>query len=1185
MAWRDSDPWLDTEPWGEHDGRPVNLSATVVDDTSLEPSRLLRRPPVSISATVSDDTLVLGVSLVVQREDSPWIGASVERGNDVLFDVRLAVRPVDPPAPGEIIDATLWWSDSKPVKYVRMSATLAAEEQVKGRLIRPVPRSLAATVVDDIQVQNTPDRRVPLSAGLVDDHVVQPAPLFPQGTTQRLLGTSIQDEQIVSARLSKQRVLGAGVTDDIQTSAWISYLRSMSATAVDDTQLRAALKILLRLYGSLSDDLQPRARLHKALALAATVSPDAQVSAFLKILQRLYASLTDDLQVRAALDLAKPMRASLADDIVPSAWLAIAIPLRVTVTDDIRVSGGLEAGVALSATVDDDIQMRARMRKARILGSGSVADDLEMRAAPRYATALSASLTEDSLLSAEVRYAKVLATSISDDTLVSGKLHRARSMYATLTDDLQTRAEMRYGLALRTTVVDDLALTAQARMAKVLGSGRLIDEHTLQANLDLALPLFGSVQDDHRITSTSVLATRLYGSISDDFIVTSKMRLAYLLSASMAAGELNFLADLDIAIPLRANMTPELMLLGKPTDAKFFNSTVEIDLVLRAALRHLAPNQVQRGQIVDDVQIRAAMRLARLLSSTSEVDVRLASKARMPLFAKVIGPARVSTDVQIRTKLWLRKPKFMAGSITPDLPIHAKDPLGTKFKLRRIFVSASVMANLDFRAGMVAMPSQYVKQNRQIAYHNFQVGQVVTLSGAGAPYDGTYIIASVSDTSFTVIQPGVAGAEPFVPPYGSTVTPVEQPVSNIVSAVLTSGVVTITTTTSTAAFVVGQKVQISGLGYPFDGTFTVTGGIGVSTLTRSTTYTITYNRPGIPDAFAHLGPTATLISGSVTNGLVTLTADVTNGPHGYIPGMIIVVAGLGYPYDGRYLVTSVTGNTISYARPNVPDGTTVAQPTATTGATPTNGPYVHPVPGGTEPQVIVGAEVSGNGDITLTTGVYVDLPPSGADHAEPPDGYEYKVPLSGARTRHACPRPSLIPGALGYTGPGINGSGGVGVSSIDAIISIMAASGIPHRVTSTYRSTSDTYHGTSNAVDFASPVPSVDSPELDRIAAFWTQFAAGMLEIIYSGPGSVYVKDGKFVAPYAVSIHHDHVHVAATLDGLQSVVTALPVQAPAAEEGTTFNSRMDGGNSAGSGETALKGRVNIYEYPKERLPL
>ena len=122
--------------------------------------------------------------------------------------------------------------------------------------------------------------------------------------------------------------------------------------------------------------------------------------------------------------------------------------------------------------------------------------------------------------------------------------------------------------------------------------------------------------------------------------------------------------------------------------------------------------------------------------------------------------------------------------------------------------------------------------------------------------------------------------------------------------------------------------------------------------------------------------------------------------------------------------------------------------------------------------------------------------------------------------------------------------GGIGVSSIDAIVAIMDASGIPYRVTSTYRDTS-TYHGSYNAVDFAGPTPSVDSPELDAIARFWATMGPSLLELIYAGPNAEYWKNGQRVsAAYyggVLDSHHNHVHVAATLDGLMDAPSYVPL--------------------------------------------
>lgn len=99
-------------------------------------------------------------------------------------------------------------------------------------------------------------------------------------------------------------------------------------------------------------------------------------------------------------------------------------------------------------------------------------------------------------------------------------------------------------------------------------------------------------------------------------------------------------------------------------------------------------------------------------------------------------------------------------------------------------------------------------------------------------------------------------------------------------------------------------------------------------------------------------------------------------------------------------------------------------------------------------------------------------------------------------------------------------------------------SGIAHRVTSTTNHSVTTtaghlsYHrkagtdGPGLALDAAGPVPGRDSAALGAI--FWSlEPVFGFLhELIYAGPQTTFnIKDGKRVAKYAASGHHDHVHV------------------------------------------------------------
>lgn len=97
------------------------------------------------------------------------------------------------------------------------------------------------------------------------------------------------------------------------------------------------------------------------------------------------------------------------------------------------------------------------------------------------------------------------------------------------------------------------------------------------------------------------------------------------------------------------------------------------------------------------------------------------------------------------------------------------------------------------------------------------------------------------------------------------------------------------------------------------------------------------------------------------------------------------------------------------------------------------------------------------------------------------------------------------------------------------------------RVTSTRRSGKSgvtvsgnvSYHATGNAIDIAANTPGKDSPELLAINKYFAQYASGLNELIYAGPGGTLVKDGRkvgagFYGQDVMNIHHNHVHVAAT---------------------------------------------------------
>jgi hypothetical protein len=100
------------------------------------------------------------------------------------------------------------------------------------------------------------------------------------------------------------------------------------------------------------------------------------------------------------------------------------------------------------------------------------------------------------------------------------------------------------------------------------------------------------------------------------------------------------------------------------------------------------------------------------------------------------------------------------------------------------------------------------------------------------------------------------------------------------------------------------------------------------------------------------------------------------------------------------------------------------------------------------------------------------------------------------------------------------------------------------------------YHATGNAVDFTANTPGVDSPQLLAINKYLAQFAPGLNELIYAGPGATLIKDGRqvsssFYGKDVMDIHHNHVHVAATAGMLKNLKSK--------GKGKGFFSRMLGG--------------------------
>jgi hypothetical protein len=116
---------------------------------------------------------------------------------------------------------------------------------------------------------------------------------------------------------------------------------------------------------------------------------------------------------------------------------------------------------------------------------------------------------------------------------------------------------------------------------------------------------------------------------------------------------------------------------------------------------------------------------------------------------------------------------------------------------------------------------------------------------------------------------------------------------------------------------------------------------------------------------------------------------------------------------------------------------------------------------------------------------------------------------------------------------------------VHGIVAAIRATGIPHRVTDIggpghIRSSWHYRLGTRGAglaVDLAGPTPSRDSPQLAAVYQALERHGPRCAELIYSGPGGGYWKNGRRVSPYSTAGHHNHIHIAVPVGTVLRVPT------------------------------------------------
>jgi hypothetical protein len=203
--------------------------------------------------------------------------------------------------------------------------------------------------------------------------------------------------------------------------------------------------------------------------------------------------------------------------------------------------------------------------------------------------------------------------------------------------------------------------------------------------------------------------------------------------------------------------------------------------------------------------------------------------------------------------------------------------------------------------------------------HGFVVGEKVRIVGVdpqvggGPQFDGVYTITSLpSNTSFTYNKTGSNIVSTSV--FGGFVSAKSRKVRN---RELIGNVATLITDAAHGA-IFGERITVTGMGAPFDGTHTVTGIPFLNVIN----FTRTHPNIELEKPFA-------LEKASRTGGVAEITTRVA---HGYSVGQAIRVSGIDSSFDGTYTITAVPSPTkIRYSTPgggevpeeDVPNGSEV----------------------------------------------------------------------------------------------------------------------------------------------------------------------------------------------------------------------------------------------------------------------
>jgi hypothetical protein len=160
--------------------------------------------------------------------------------------------------------------------------------------------------------------------------------------------------------------------------------------------------------------------------------------------------------------------------------------------------------------------------------------------------------------------------------------------------------------------------------------------------------------------------------------------------------------------------------------------------------------------------------------------------------------------------------------------------------------------------------------------HQFIIGDTVTVTGVGIPFDGSYTITAATTNTFS---------------YAATRTNAKE----VISKQLLSNVATLVTN-SAHGFIVGESVAISNVDSHFNGNYTI--------LSAPTATSFTYKRASINER--------SISTRSASSNTVVLT---TSAPHNFLIGEQVKVSGVDPTYDGTFTITSIPSTTtFAYAK-------------------------------------------------------------------------------------------------------------------------------------------------------------------------------------------------------------------------------------------------------------------------------